>query len=718
MASKIHPADNPDESFRRPSGSGSSSNSCTQQVASLRFLIMVSIPFAWLLVLTLVDVLSADEYLRDPAISAPSVVIAFLLCECRDVAICGSCGGAISDDDVHLTAYDQEKPSRTAAMSCASLLAATCRALGGGGHGSSSSFLGSRDNKRLTLLVLHVVAAWYAALRVALTPASRLGIEIVHAVLLYVALLLPTLLRWRSSARLPARVSELEVMLSEAKVQYDAVCVLLQRRVNGEDEESEMEGDDREHLIVPPTPTIISDEARGKPELALPHALDGLSFDRAAALKICTRIRKKSYSLAMFYDDVRTAFPELTLYLACQQAAPAVGEDSITAGKPAVTSGLSSDDEYRRTIGALFAVYWLMRIGIDGERGFSFGVDEQWHPHERPVLEDGKSSAPPPSEGPARAAPPGSAPTMSLQPPPVLKDAAKRVAFHDTQDWGHLQQLLIDSGMLETDASEPLGVKVNVERTMAMLALTAFHDVMKVQALLPAVAVAHAPYLGFKAGDIINDHDIALGYVLDFHSELLPSFVAMSQADQRTIRFTQSKMSFNHGWLVQGEAPPSPLFAKFKEVMLSEGVAPADVAFYFVHWLTDLAGAEPSPLGGAEKFVLKFPHAVLDSFIRSFSVLNDLAVASETEVMERYLIRTWGETPSRGPAPADEDGVAMMRLALMAQTPEKQSAVLNACAYTRVWTPPSSPHHWPLSSLCSPPCARLFSLTQSAATIA
>ena len=38
----------------------------------------------------------------------------------------------------------------------------------------------------------------------------------------------------------------------------------------------------------------------------------------------------------------------------------------------------------------------------------------------------------------------------------------------------------------------------------------------------------------------------------------------------------------------------------------------ADVAFYFVHWLTDLAGAEPSPLGGAEKLVLKFPHAVLE----------------------------------------------------------------------------------------------------------
>jgi hypothetical protein len=130
--------------------------------------------------------------------------------------------------------------------------------------------------------------------------------------------------------------------------------------------------------------------------------------------------------------------------------------------------------------------------------------------------------------------------------------------------------------------------------------------------------------------------------------------------------------------LVQGEAPPAPLFAKFKEVMLSEGVNPSDVAFYFVHWLTDLAGAEPSPLGGAEKFVLKFPHAVLDSFIRSFSVLNDLAVATETEVMERYLVRTWGEAPGRGAPPDSEDGVALMRLVLQAQTPDKQQAVVQA----------------------------------------
>jgi len=102
------------------------------------------------------------------------------------------------------------------------------------------------------------------------------------------------------------------------------------------------------------------------------------------------------------------------------------------------------------------------------------------------------------------------------------------------------------------------------------------------------------------------------------------------------------------------------------------------VAFYFVHWLTDLAGAEPSPLGGAEKFVLKFPHAVLDSFIRSFAVLNELAVQTETSVMEEYLVRTWSEVTALGPPPVSEDGVAIMRLVLQAQTHDKQQAIIAA----------------------------------------
>ena len=35
-----------------------------------------------------------------------------------------------------------------------------------------------------------------------------------------------------------------------------------------------------------------------------------------------------------------------------------------------------------------------------------------------------------------------------------------------------------------------------------------------------------------------------------------------------------------------------------------------DVAFYFAHFLTDLAGAEPTPFRGAEKFAAKFPPKV------------------------------------------------------------------------------------------------------------
>ena len=32
------------------------------------------------------------------------------------------------------------------------------------------------------------------------------------------------------------------------------------------------------------------------------------------------------------------------------------------------------------TIGAFFAIYWLMRLRCDGKEGFSFGVDKDWAP--------------------------------------------------------------------------------------------------------------------------------------------------------------------------------------------------------------------------------------------------------------------------------------------------------------------------------------------------
>jgi len=312
-----------------------------------------------------------------------------------------------------------------------------------------------------------------------------------------------------------------------------------------------------------------------------------------------------------------------------------------------VTSGISAKDEYNRTIGALFAVYWLMRIGVDGERGFSYGVDDKtWE-----VKKEGDKMSQP----------------------------DKRKAFLEKNEWLRLQELLIDAGMIVKHSSGE--VEVQIERTAAMLALTALHDIMKVEALLPRMDKAHAPYLGFVEGDIINDHDIALGYVLDWYSEHLPSFVMLPVEQQKSVRFTQSKMGFNHGWLVQAEAPPGALFTTMRKLVMSGGMAPQDIAFYFTHWLTDLAGAEPSPLFGCEKFVLKFPLPVLISFIRSFGVLDKLAVKNETEVFEDYLIRRWDEIQDKvGPPPEGPAAVAVMRLVIQAQEPAKQVAVVKAFA--------------------------------------
>ena len=134
--------------------------------------------------------------------------------------------------------------------------------------------------------------------------------------------------------------------------------------------------------------------------------------------------------------------------------------------------------------------------------------------------------------------------------------------------------------------------------------------------------------------------------MLEHHGACLPSFAALPAAQQRSVRFTQSKMGFNHGWLVQAEAPPGALFGKFKAAIASDGVAASDVAFYFVHWLTDLAGAVPSPLEGSEKFVLKFPQPVLGSFISSFSVVNELAHKTETQVMGRHCHCHYHTPPS------------------------------------------------------------------------
>ena len=79
--------------------------------------------------------------------------------------------------------------------------------------------------------------------------------------------------------------------------------------------------------------------------------------------------------------------------------------------------------------------------------------------------------------------------------------------------------------------------------------------------------------------------------------------------------------------------------------------------------------------------MLKFPHAVLDSFVKSFGTLNELAVNSETAVMEEYLVQTWRNNTALAAIsepPNNVDSIALMRLALQAQTPDKQRAILDA----------------------------------------
>merc|ERR1719346_406241 len=127
-------------------------------------------------------------------------------------------------------------------------------------------------------------------------------------------------------------------------------------------------------------------------------------------------------------------------------------------------------------------------------------------------------------------------------------------------------------------------LKVNEKRVAALLALTAVHDIMKMDCILPKLQGEHAPFHGYAAGDTIGDHDLALAYVLEYFPKLLPSFEGLPDKLRQTILFTQSKMDFNNGWLVQGEAPPGKLLRVFKRVVGDGKVSPQDVAFYFVHW--------------------------------------------------------------------------------------------------------------------------------------
>jgi hypothetical protein len=380
---------------------------------------------------------------------------------------------------------------------------------------------------------------------------------------------------------------------------------------------------DPKRRVVAPKPMDVPDRRSWKSQYAVAEMMKTSKTDWDAAKRAAKRIRDPDYHLGMFFEDCKAAFPELQLYQVASTT----------------SSGRSGDDEYQRTIGALFAVYWLLRLHLDGGKSFAYGVGDDWlslsSNSEKPVRSD--------------------------------TELKNRESFSGNVKWPLFEEVLLSSGILKEGGKQ--GQRVHDEdRTLAMLVLTAIHDIMKVEDLLPTVDAKIGSFAGYKAGEQINDHDTALGYILEHVPDALPSYAGLPKAQQDPVKFTQCNMEYNMGWLVQAEAPPGPLFQKFRKIITSGGANPADISFYFVHWLTDLAGAEPCPLEGCEKFVLKFPQRVLSSFLSSFQIVQTLDTRNESEVYESYLKWRWTDHhPSLGPPPDGSGSLAQMRMSVMAQ---------------------------------------------------
>ena len=376
-------------------------------------------------------------------------------------------------------------------------------------------------------------------------------------------------------------------------------------------------------------PTITSDDSTAPNALLAAAMRSRGGTDWKLVDKIATNIQSPGYSLRNFHDDAVAAFPELRLFFV---EPPPGGAKPLAKPGGASSSGDTNAKEYQRTMGALFAVYWLMRLDVDGKASFCYGVDDEWRP--RPPANE-----PPSVEGVARFF--------------KLKTQEKRADFYFRHDWSRLSALIDSAGCNNKDG------------LVAILCLTAVHDIFKITELLPRVLPQHAPYRGYEAGDTIHDHDLALAYMLEHHSSTVPTYHGLPEASKKSVLFTQSKLNFNHGWFVQAEAPPGMMLSTFKEVVQG-GASSNDISLYFFHWITDLSGALAKPLDGAGKFVIGFPHHVLHAFLWSIPFLAKLASKSETEVVEEYLRERWaGEADM--PLPRGRQTIALLRLVVMAQ---------------------------------------------------
>jgi hypothetical protein len=393
-------------------------------------------------------------------------------------------------------------------------------------------------------------------------------------------------------------------------------------------EAEEIVPDPKRRLTAPQSVPIPAKDP-ATPGSVIKELMRGKKADWTCAKRAAQSIRNPDYTVGEFYKDCLAAFPELALYVAC------------TIGEIKTTSGRSADDEFQRTASALFAVFWLMRLDGDGRHSFSYGVDDNW----KALSEE------------------------ATKPKRPADEIARRSAFCNSVEWQLFEAVLVQAGLLEKGNDDR--IRHNEERTLGMLALTAIHDIMKIQALLPTVDKRHGAFCGYQPGEVISDHDIALGYMLEHFPDQLPSYAALPKRQQDSVKFTQCNMEYNMGWLVQAEAPPGALFRKFKSIIQSGKASQSDIAFYFTHWLTDLAGAEPYPQEGCEKFVLKFPQKVLTSFLTSFKFVEELGQHSETQVFEDYLTWRWKTSFPGVEMPSGKGSIARIRLTVMTQGQEK-----------------------------------------------
>lgn len=141
--------------------------------------------------------------------------------------------------------------------------------------------------------------------------------------------------------------------------------------------------------------------------------------------KMASKMLDKNYTLSQFMQDL-AAFPELSLYL----------RDGVME----TGSGRTTDDEYQRTVCAFFAIYWLMRLDIDGRQGFCFGTDECWNSLKENMVKDGQV-----------AMQSGSAPTELQK---RLYQPERRLAFLNNAQWSFFRRLMVDAESRQKQLSQ------------------------------------------------------------------------------------------------------------------------------------------------------------------------------------------------------------------------------------------------------------------------